>query len=230
MPDYATAQAELIREIGDDPRVVTKMATVQARSLGVTSDPVNGQYWASVVFDGSSGTAMPVKCFESVVVAEGDKVGVVRYGTEWIITGNYTLRGLADEADQHVFSSTFNTSSSSFVDLPDSPSLIVMKMRDTTLLRIHYALSLRVSSGVFIEIAASVTSFDGSVSYDQLMFRRVINTVNAHTDLSGWVKTGALFGGGYTITGRWRRASGTTETLTVDVNDSISMRVQEVVT
>ena len=224
MPAYAESQYELIASIvasGSSP--VTKMATVQSRD---TTGP-----GAAVILDGSTGTAQPVKCFESVDVATGDRVGVIRYESEWIITGNYTLRRLTDASLSSLpFSGTSTTSSATFIDMIGSPGLTgVVKTRDATLLRISVDLSMRVSSGVAIEIAVMVSSLDGVTSYDQLMVRRIINTVNSHEELGGWVDTAALPAGSYTFTVRWRRASGSTETLTVDVNDSVSLRVQEVV-
>ena len=221
MAAFAESQYKLIEGIvaaGNSP--ATKMATVQSRDqYGVG---------ATVVFDGSTGTAQPVKCFESVVIDVGDRVGVVRYESEWIITGNYTSRDLADASYGAQFPGTTTTNSGTFIDMSGSPSVSLTKMRAATLLRISIAVSLRTDVAVFVEIAASVNSADGSIAYDQLVMRQVLNNANAHTMMSAWCDTAAVVPGGYIVVARWRRASGAAQIVQTDINDTISMRVQEV--
>jgi hypothetical protein len=223
MPDFAEAQHALIADIAAAGNTaVTKMGTVQSRD---TTGP-----GATVIFDGSTGTAQPVKCFESVVVATGDRVGVARYESEWIITGNYTLRSLADRSLGGSSFTGGTTTLITFVDMPGLPGLSdVMKVRDATLLRISVDLSLRVSSPVGVEVGVRITSLDGVTNSDQALVRRIINSTNSHEELGGWVDTAAVAAGSYAFTMRWRRATGSTEILTVDVNDSVSLRIQEVI-
>lgn len=230
MPDYPTSQVQLIdSRIADAARRPARMGTVQWRSPGdLAGEP--GMYAVGVTFDGSSGTAQPVKCFESVLVAEGDKVGVIRYEDDLIITGNYTLRTLGDASYDASFAAG-TTTSASFVDMPGSPTAFMpIKYRDATLLRatLHFSLTSTATATV-VEFACFIQSSDGSISYDEIIGHRAINEANSHRDLGGWSDTAALPGGqSYAITGRWRRVSGA-GTLTTDANDACYIRVQEVV-
>jgi hypothetical protein len=194
-----------------------------------------------VTFDGSAGVSQPVKCPESVVVDTGDRVGLVKYeggvlrrdgrpagDGDWIITVNYSLQTLCDAMNMFQWGSSGTTTSATFVDMPNSPSVTFTKMRDNTALRIWIGVSLfaTVVPTVY-HIGMHIASLDGLVSYDEDMFHRAVNNV-AHGDSSGWITTGALAAGQYTGTARWLRTSGT-GTLTVDSNDSISMHIKEVV-
>src|SRR6266542_2722738 len=83
MPVYAAGLCEII-----DMRVVqahvtiTKMGTVTERDATGTR--------VLVSFDGSSGISQPVKCPGNIIVAEGDRVGLTKYESDWIISINYT--------------------------------------------------------------------------------------------------------------------------------------------
>lgn len=229
MPDMATAQAELLREAAPGAPLVAKMGQVVSRSPGTLAGGAAAD--VMVAFDGGSGTAQPVKCFESVIVAEGDSVGLVKFQDDWIIVGNYTLRTLADAATILEWGSVANTTSATFVDMPSSPTVDLTKRRDATVLRVEVSLSLWVatSAPTVFELAVYVASGDGSVGYDEILFHRAMNATSDHRDWTGWTTTAALHGDDtYAVTARWRRVSGT-GTLTVDTNDSISMSVREVV-
>jgi hypothetical protein len=206
-----------------------KMGTVQWRSTGaLAGDP--GMYAVTVIFDGSGGTAQEVKCFESVIVDEGDRVGVIRYEGEWIVTGNYRLRTLADASLRLQYGTSSGTTSATFVDMPSSPTASPIKVRDYTLFRISIDLSLTSTvTGTVVELGAYVASVDGTVAYDEVICKRAINAAGDHREIGGWTTTAALVGGGYAVTGRWRRVSGT-GTLNMDANDGVHLRVQEVVT
>lgn len=229
MPDYATSQAQLVADLvtAGMPRQ-TKMGTVSARSSG--SLGLNGTYWAAVTMDGSSGTAQPVKCFESVIVDVGDRVGLVKYEGEWIITGNYTLRTLGEGGFESVLAGPTTSTSGTFVDVPTSPNLTMHKYRDHTFLRIDMAISMYASSvPTVVEFAAAILSEDGLTSYDAVLTRMPHNTANNHTTLYGGETTAAHPGGqNFTITARWRRVSGGGN-MTVDANDYVTLRVREVV-
>jgi hypothetical protein len=230
MPTYAESNLELIdQRITAGLARVTKMGTVQWVSPGeLAGDP--GLYAATVVFDGSSGTAQPVKCPYSVIVAEGDRVGLVRYEGEWLITVDYTLRTLGDGSYDQAIATVANTTSTVFVDIASPASAIVpIKYRDSTLLRVTVAASMFTSAiPCTMEWAAYISSTDGATGYDETILRRGINTAAEHTQMVGWSDTAALPGGvGYAATVRWRRVSGTA-TLNMDGNDSVHVRLEEV--
>lgn len=83
MPAYGVGQVELINDlIVESHATITKMGTVTERDATGTR--------VLVAFDGSSGISQPVKCPGSIIVATGDRVGLTKYESDWIISVNYT--------------------------------------------------------------------------------------------------------------------------------------------
>lgn len=220
--DYAASLVSLVDQRIDQAQLKpTKMGTVEARETDTAR--------CLVTFDGTSGIAQPVKCFESVVVDTGDRVGLIKYEGEWVITGNYTPRTWADEMVFFQFSSSTAITGSSFVDMPSSPTASFTKARDSTQLQIEMSLSLRSDTATStIEVGALIT-FPDATTTDQVLFHRIILvTAGAHFDCHGGVTTAlTLPAGPYGVTGRWRRSSGTGSP-TIDSNDSITIHAKEV--
>ncbi len=222
MPAYGESQISLIdARIAAYATKAAKMATVATRSPDTTS--------ATVVFDGSSGNAQPVKCFESVVVAEGDRVGVVKFESEWIITANYSDTHLADESAQIQFSSLTDVSSTSYVDMPASPTVVYEKRRATTVMEFTVGFSARNPASITTSrVGLRVTCLEESIDYDQDVRQHVMNSINAHTYWSGTVRASSAHPVGvYTATGRWMRVAGT-DVMRVDANDYVSILCREV--
>lgn len=224
MPDYASSVLALIDARVDHARpIVTKMGTVQSR------DTTGAR--AMVAFDGSSGVAQPVKCFETVIVDSGDRVGMVKFESDWIIVGNYTLRTLGTSAMNFTWTGTSTTTSATYVDLPSSPALAFLKVRDDTQIRIRLAMSMYSATAGFtvFKIAARVTLAGLTVDYDQDILHFDISQTSPHVPLFGIATTtGDIPAGNYTLTGRWLRSTGT-GTGTVDTQDMIMIEAQEVV-
>lgn len=225
MPDFGFSQVELIGNLIDSAQSrPTKMGTVTGRDMTGSR--------CLVVFDGSSGVAQPVKCPESVVVDNGDRVGMVRYESDWIVTINYTLQTLCDALTKFTWGGAGTTTSTTFVDMPNSPTLSFTKRRDATLLRLYVSLSMfsAATTPSTFHIGMHLTSLDGVTSYDEDIIASTINTASVHAEWASWVTTAALPASTYTGTARWLRiAGGGTGALTVDSNDSITMHVIEVV-
>lgn len=221
LPDYPAALVNLIDQRIDQatPKPV-KMGTVQSRD----SDSA----LATVAFDGGSGVGQPVKCFESVIVDVGDRVGLIKFEGEWVIVGNYTVRFFGEQMG--AFTGSGTTTSSSFADIPGTPRIAVTKYRDNTQFQIFMAVSMTSSAtATVVELAGTIAYPDGVTTVDQVLFHRALNTVSLHQDLVGGVTTPGLTlpGGAYSITGRWRRVSGT-GTLSYDSNDSTTLWTREV--
>jgi hypothetical protein len=220
--DYPTALLNLIDQRIDQSLVrPTKMGTVQSRDSATAL--------ATVAFDGGSGIGQPVKCFESVVVDVGDRVGLIKFEGEWVIIGNYTARAFWGE-QMNSFTGVGNTTSASFGDIPGTPRIQVTKYRDATQFEIFMALSMTSTvTATVVELAATLAYPDGLTTVDQVLFRRAINAATDHRDMSGGLTTPGLTlpGGAYSITGRWRRVSGT-GTLATDGNDSCTLWAREV--
>jgi hypothetical protein len=224
MPDFGTEMAQVIADMVAAGRpAVTKMGTVATRELTGTR--------ATVVFDGSSGTAQPVKCFESVVVGVGDRVGLIRYEADWIITGNYTGRGLADVSGHFQFSSLTQITSGSYVDMPSSPGVSYVKTRDSTIMRFAAGVSAygsNAANGAYLGLR--ITSSDLVTDYDQDIRKQMLNRPSAdvHVFWSGVRNASSAHpAGAYTATARWYRYSGT-GFIQVDAEDSVWIECREV--
>jgi hypothetical protein len=220
---YGQDQARLIADqVAAGTVVAQKMGTVISRETATAR--------ASVSFDGGSGNGQPVKCFETVVCDSGDRVGLIKFEGEWIIVGNYTPRTLGHEISYTTYVGTAPTyAGSTFQDMPSSPEVNIKKMRDDTQFMLHIAGSLRAdASSTVYELALNITFPNASTS-DESMLRRVLNAAADHRDYSaGHQTTGTFPAGSYTFVGRWRRISGTGN-LTIDVNDTVTIEVEEVV-
>jgi hypothetical protein len=221
MPDYATSQVELIdSRVAAGWKKIVKMGTVQSR------DATGAR--AMVSLHGSSGVAQPVKCFENVIVGVGDRVGLVKFEGDWIIVGNYTLRTLGDVQYQASVSGT--TTGAAYVDMPSSPAVTLTKYRDTTTFQITAHLSAFATvANTGTRIGVRITHVDGLVDYDENVIRFISNTASEHQSWQGSLRIATTLPAGvYTVTLRWLRLSGT-GVVTVDGNDLVSLRVQEVI-
>jgi len=224
MPDYAGGLLQLIDErVAVRLRSGTKMGTVQSRdSTGVR---------AMVAVDGSSGVPQPVKCFEHVLVDVGDRVGLVRFESDWVIVGNYSLRSLGAGHETFEWSSLSTTTSATYVDMPSSPQLSVPKYRDSTQFRVRCMISAYVTTSGFtvMKTGFRIQGGDGAVDYDMDVARFDLVSTNSHYGWGGIATTtGSLPAGNYTMTARWLRVGGS-GTLTVDAQDLIHMEAEEVI-
>jgi hypothetical protein len=212
-----------------DERV--KASQVSVLKMGTVTGRDSSGARVMVIFDGGSGVAQPVKCLEDVVVAEGDRVGMVRFESDWVVVGNYTLRRLGDGLQAFQFTATTSgPTSTTLIDMPSSPTAEMYKWRDATLVRIQLQVSCLVTTtgNTSIQFGMHVASDDGVTAYDEIMFTRVWNTAAVHGDVGGAINTGALPGNmNYAFTVRWARVGGT-GTPQVSVSDSVSIQVKEV--
>lgn len=221
MPSYAETLAALM-----DQRVdaafsrISHAGTVDSRATTGTA--------CTVIFDGTSGVAASVKCPESVLVAPGDRVGMVKFGSDWVIVYNYALRTLANTSFSASLSAGTLSSTGTYADMPGSPSFTYTKMRDATFMRYSVNVSgLSTVTGTIWRLAARIVSADGSVSYDQdVGFYRLDTTTRQQ--FGRWAMAASAHSAqAYTMTARWLRISGT-GVLTTDTADSVEMRAEEV--
>lgn len=223
MPSYAESMLKQIDDRIDQAQVKpTKMGTVVSRETATAR--------ATVTLDGASGLAQPVKCFETVIVDIGDRVGLIKFEGDWIIVGNYTPRTLGDVLYGFQFTSTTDITSASFVDLPSGSTTTIRKYRDVTQLAIMIIWSgYTTVANTFFAIGAAILSDDGTVNVDQLLYERAFNGQFEHQDVMGGLTTNLnLPAGGYSITARMRRTSGT-GALRMNDDNSVTIQVREVV-
>lgn len=222
MPSYATALVQLIDDRIDRAQLKpTKMGTVQEREGGTAR--------VIVTFDGGSGVGQPVKCFETVVVDIGDRVGLIKFEGEWIVVGNYTPRTLGDSLSLNNVVSTGTTTSATYVDMPGSPGTTFAKYRDATQLQlILMGSAFSDATSTSMDLAVLLTLPD-TTTIDQPLFDFRFNTAGVHTTFAGGITTPGLTlpAGPYTAIGRWRRPAGS-GVLTMDSSDSVTVWVREV--
>jgi hypothetical protein len=200
-----------------------KMATVTGRDTSGTG--------AQVSFYGSDGGVSDVKCPESVIIAAGDLVGLVKYEHDWIVTVNYTPRALADEvnANPNPWASLQQSTTTTFIDMPNSPSVEYTKMRDGTVMRFAVQCSASGSNPAnAIKLALHVTSNDGVTDYVEEITHMVMNVTGDHYTFTGHREAASAHpAGGYAAVVQWRRSSGT-GFIQVDSNDRLYVQVREV--
>lgn len=219
--DYATALAALMdNRVDAAAGAVTHAGTVSTRDTTGTG--------ASVIFDGTSGVNAEVKCPESVLVAPGDRVGMAKFGSDWVIVFNYARQALADAFNRYVFSTTTQVTGTTFGDMEGSPSVTYVKMRDTTIMRYTMGLSGSCTTPPNVwRMGYHVASYDGVTSYDQdVGFMKFDVTTRQHFARTRTASS-AHPAGTYTITARWTKLSGS-GFIQTDTADSIEMFAQEV--
>jgi hypothetical protein len=198
-----------------------KMATVIGRD---STGPL-----AQVSFYGSDGGVSDVKCPESVVVSPGDFVGLVKFEHDWLIAVNYSGRTLADRAMNTAWASLTQTTTATFVDMPNSPSIEWTKMRDDTVMRFAVQASASGSNVAnVIKLALHVTSNDGVTDYTEEIAHMEMTNANEHDHFTGHVEAASAHpAGGYAAVVQWRRSAGT-GFIQVDADDRLFMQVREV--
>jgi hypothetical protein len=224
MPDYASSLNALV-----DERIDAAMGT--ATHMGTVAVRATTGNYAEVIFDGTSGVAMPVKCFEPVIVQPGDRVGLAKFGSDWIIVGNYTLRTLADVSMLFGFTGTGTTSVGTYADMQGSPTLTYTKVRDLTFMRYEISVTGYCTTPPNgWQQGCRITSADGvTVAYDQGVRVFTMNAAVTHTTIHGFVIASTAHPAGvYTMVARWARVSGA-GVLDVDTADMIQMTAREVV-
>lgn len=224
MPDnYGASLIELIdRRIDQSALKPTKMGTVVSRESATAL--------ATVSFDGGSGIAQPVKCFDSVIVNQGDRVGLIKFEGDWAIVGNYTPRTLGDQFTSVQFASGNTTTSATFVDMPAGAALTIFKVKDVTQFQIRIGISgFTTVANTGFSVGANIENSDGSINTDVTLYQRAFNAAFEHHDWTGGVKTAlTLPSDSYAITGRWLRRSGT-GTLTMNSDNGVWIHVKEVI-
>ena len=223
MPDYGGSLIALI-----DGRV--DGAALKATHMGTVAVRATTGAYAEAIFDGTSGVGVPVKCPEHVIVQPNDRVGLAKFGADWVILFNYTLRTLADVTFQYGFTALATTSSGSYTDMQGSPTLTYTKIRDLTFMRYEINVSAYCTTPPnSFQLGCRIVSADAVTSYDQGVRLFVMNAATTHTQISGFVVASSAHpAGSYTMTARWARAAGA-GVLDVDTGDMIQMSAREVV-
>lgn len=211
--------AALIQELKDN---AARLGLAWLLAAATVDDPAV----PTVVFDSdASATPVPVVNLISTPLA-GDRV--------WVVTvppaGNYLIgrQPLQDPARMAVGSTNAasaagTTTSATFVDMPGPPAVTITKAySDTRLLIALHATSFSTVLGTVARFGVSIAGTDSDIA------GLTHNLASTHLQVSGAGVFAAAGAGTVTVTGRWRRVSGT-GVLTMDANDWVSITVQEVI-
>lgn len=190
---------------------------------------------AMVVFDGSA-VAVPVKVWTNVPLAPDARVGLIRFGSDWVVIGSNTapaavVRPLASVSVGSTIAVSGTTTSGTLTAMPGSPAVVIDKVYDDSLLLVFVAATFYATiANTFGSLGCKVDgpSASGVTSNVGALFFNAANT-NMHCQIAGVCSPGGAgwVAGTYTITAAWGRAAGT-GTLTQDTNDWVSLMVEEI--
>lgn len=187
---------------------------------------------AMVRFDGAT-VAVPVKVAGSVYVQAGDRCLLDRYGTsDWIVTNSFGASsfGEASRSLDGLSIATGSLTSATFVDLTEFGTVSFDKAFDLTFVRVQ------VNSACFVSAvptrilwAVRFTPTAGGIGYtptDISVGGMNFNTASQHQAYTGMRRIISIPSGSYTVSLRWRRASGTGNAV-ADTNDSYAVELDE---
>jgi hypothetical protein len=184
-----------------------------------------------VVFDPSA-QQVTVKTAANVQARVGDRVGLAHLG-EWCVVatfgpGQLSSAGYAARGP----GSSNTTSSTTYVDMPGSPTFTWVKERSltTALLDVRAAAfssanSGRLDLGLRLTGSGTAAASDSDYSVCHMQF----SVLNNYHHLTGFRRIDNLPAGLYTVVGRWKRDStGVAATFTIDTECEVSLMVTEV--
>lgn len=199
-----------------------KMATIMDNPDGTTI--------VNVIFDGSE-QAVPIRTFANVRPRRGDRVGVLKFGADWVVVGVYGPQWPQENGMQDVNASG-TTTSASFVDMPGPKEFVFVKEYEYTRIRMGgsfavYTVTADANVGFGFRIIGTEASNQSfAQDYTMALFRYA--TVSQRLHVSGFKRVQDVPAGEYLIRARWKRTGGT-GTLTCDGNpDAISMEAREI--
>jgi len=208
---------------GDMLQVMDDVARATAspgRMIGTVSERDAAGSRVVVVFDGDA-VAVPVKCFANVDAYPGDRVGLVLFGSDWVVVGSFTRHGPSTESVNVTLASA-NTSSASYVDMDGGHPFTWRKQYDDTRVR------LRLITGGFSNTAGNEVSTAMNVSggTGDVFIAKNIYTLVSHEYHGGFADI-ALPAGFYTITARWKMSAGSGG-VSCNASDVLSMSAEEI--
>lgn len=160
---------------------------------------------AMVTFDGSS-LAVPVKMFGHIDAAEGDRVGLQRFGTDWVIVGAYARRWQA-VSGAHQLSAGGTMSSTTYADLPGSPSFTFTKRWATSavLMGVHSEVltdtaNTKAVFGLEWIDSTGTTLATYNLAWLEMVAAFTVGTISGlHHGITG------ITAGAWTVKGKWAR-------------------------
>lgn len=176
-----------------DQRV--QAAQVRESAAGTVVSVDSSALRATVIFDGSA-LAVPVKVFGHVSPRAGDRAGLQRFGSDWVVVGVWANVWPANNG-VHAVSPGGNTTSTTAVDVPGSPSFTFIKRWDATRLWLTYSGTQETSVDLRLYYGIEINA----VTYEVARIRSVV--ADNRMTCTGAVWVSGIAAGSYTAKGKW---------------------------
>jgi hypothetical protein len=226
MPTFDQNLIDLIEQ-----RIRAAQARTEMRGTCVDRDPTGPG--ATVIFDGDV-FAVPVKVLGHVLLKEGYRCVLGKYGSDWIVTGSWANPAAFGEASHFGTgpAATTTTTSAVYTDLTDVPPITFTKYYDATYMQIAVQTgAFAATAGAAVRFGIRLTPQDASSTYtptDYNVIQFQISPVGTHEAMSGACRQIGIPAGTYTAQLRWLRSSGT-GTLSFNNGDPITIQIDEAV-
>lgn len=215
---------ELLRLI--DQRIAS--AVSQPTRMGTVSDRQQNNR-AMVVLDGSS-QAVPVKVFANAHVLEGDRVGLVKFGSEWVVIGGFTPRQFGGIKQFQNTAPSGSTTSTVHTPM-NQGSVTFRKLYSSTRIWVSADISAYTNGATHVYLSLGLNLI--APSYNVIwpfIHRDLVNALEHDTfsvakPIPG---TESVPPGEYTAQPVWRVASGGGGSVNVDAGDEVNFAVMEV--
>lgn len=196
--------------------------------MGTVQSKWDGSIFTTVTFDGSN-ISVPVKTFQFVTT--GDRVGMVKFGSDWVVVGAFDV-DFPQMVGNSAFATVGSTSSTTFVDFPGPIDVVLTKKYDFTNVFVHIDVSHFIDPNQDIGCVFGVAVIDPvpAVAADYTTHKLHVKPVLTHSGSSGLagIAASVMPAGVYTLRMRWRKsAGGPAGNCHVDTNDHVSMWVLE---
>jgi len=203
-------------------------------AMGTVMDSDATSIFLNVSFDGD-GTLAPVKCFWNIRPAPGDRVGLAKFGSDWIVMGGYGDADTGNRPLPKIYGSTGtaavgSTASATMSDMPGPISITYTKLHDKSntffMMATSFWIHGNTNTGVVFEINATHT--DGTVVQISNCGGSFNNTAESH---ESWAENRLSVGltrrGVWTCKLQWAVMQGLA-TLEQDLTDRYSFHCMEV--
>lgn len=212
-----------------DERIATALGQ-DTTAWGTVQSVDTANFLAQVIMEGTS-VAVPCKLFQHTWCEPNDRIALEKIGSDWFVKGVMRVTPYERtwrESGTAMIGSVGSTSSSSYANMPGSPTWIAGKQFDATRLRHDFACSMYADAiGRIVTLGVRL---DGGTTVD-VVKGHWANTGGTLPGIRmyivGFVYQSGVTAGNHTAVARWK--SGGTGTVTTDTDDYWSFSTRELV-
>src|SRR5438128_11762938 len=180
---------------------VTAIGTVSSRSTSIYDNRL------MVLFDGSS-VAMPVKAFGGVWARPGDRVRLVKFGSEWVVVGSFS-GWRPSEVTYNAPGVSGTTTSGTYSQTPGGESVAFTKAWDETNITVCVAVSVQTTAvNTTARFGVNVNNTSGGTGALVNVTQDPMTPTATQFCCSGKLAISGLVAGPYVTTLQWLRSSG----------------------